>query len=69
MSAVALKKRIERLEIATKGKDEHYNNILVAFDNGNGVLYDSVTREPISDERIAKAKMIIQVSKEFSGRD
>lgn len=67
MATTALKTRLKALEVASKVKDDAIDfrdRFIVGYDNGDGVLYDSVTREPIPQERIDKAKVFIHVSKD-----
>lgn len=65
MASSGLKTRLMKLESVKKyDASSLRDRIIIGYDNGDGVLYDSVTREPIPQERLDKAKTIIHVSKD-----
>lgn len=67
MASSGLKTRLKALEVALKAKDDAIDfrdRFIVAFDNGDGILFDTLTREPIPQERLDKARTIIHVSKD-----
>lgn len=65
MASSGLKTRLMKLESVKKHDSSSLRDrIIVGYDNGDGVLYDSVTREPIPQERIDKAKVFVHVSKD-----